>query len=155
MSSLSLSVTILSIIPNFFASSGFINLSLSRAPLIISTLSSLPKIGKDPFYSLPDPKLQGCASIDLLFNDPGFVSYSSEKKVKNLLKLEEEALVFDKRLSTEEAYYSDSKSYIVHADSNGFIKGCTIIKVSTLDESGLMDGIVVQGFTMNSNQIVI
>ncbi len=93
-------------------------------PLIRSTIEVLPLMGEDPYYTLPDQKLQGCAKVDLLFRDPEFEACTSEEKMKNLLELEEEALAYDKRLLTEEAYYSDSISYLVHADTNGFLEGC-------------------------------
>ena len=41
-------------------------------PLIRSTLEALPLMGEDPFFTLPDPKLQGKAEIDLQFRDPKF-----------------------------------------------------------------------------------
>ena len=93
-------------------------------PLIRSTLQALPLMGEDPFYTLPDPKLQGKAQIDLGFRDPDFEKNPSKKKVEELLLLEKEALSIDSRLQTEEVSYSDSISYMVHGDSNGFLEGC-------------------------------
>ena len=52
-------------------------------PLIRSTLQALPLMGEDPFYTLPDPKLQGKAQIDLGFRDPDFEKILPRKKWKN------------------------------------------------------------------------
>jgi PmbA protein len=41
------------------------------------------------------------------------------------LYLEEMSLDADQRLKTEQSFYSDSISYMVHADSNGFLEGET------------------------------
>ncbi len=94
-------------------------------PLIRSTLEALPHMGEDPYFTLPDPDLQGRASGDLRLIDSEFEAETSAEKVEGLLKLEEEALNHDPRLSTEEAYYSDSISHTVHGDTNGFMEGCT------------------------------
>jgi len=93
------------------------------APLIRSTLQALPYMGEDQFYSLPDPKLQGCAPDNLEFLDPDFEKISSDKKVTFPFDLEKLTSDSDKRLRTEQSFYSDSISYTVHADSNGFLDG--------------------------------
>ena len=95
------------------------------APLIRSTLEALPYMGEDEFYSLPDPKLQGRAAVDLEFFDPDFDKLSSAEKVNIPLDLEELSIHADQRLKTEQSFYSDSISYMVHADSNGFLEGET------------------------------
>ena len=95
------------------------------APLIRSTLQALPYMGIDEFYSLPDPKLQGRASINLEFNDPDFDKLGSAEKVNIPLDLEKLSLDSDQRLRTDQAFYADSISYMVHADSNGFLEGET------------------------------
>ena len=95
------------------------------APLIRSTLQALPYMGEDEFYSLPDPKLQGRAPGDLEFLDPDYDKLSSAEKVNIPLDLEELSLDADQRLKTEQSFYSDSISYMVHADSNGFLEGET------------------------------
>ena len=94
-------------------------------PLIRSTLEALPLMGEDPFYTLPDPKLQGNAEIDLQFRDPNFEKMASTEKINELMLLEKEALSIDSRLQTEEISFSDSISYMVHGDSNGFLEGCS------------------------------
>ena len=95
------------------------------APLIRSTLEALPFMGEDLFYSLPDPKLQGCSEGDLEFLDPGFGKINSDKKVSIPFDLEKLTYGIDNRLRTEQSFYSDSISHIVHADSNGFLEGET------------------------------
>jgi len=95
------------------------------APLIRSTLEALPYMGEDEFYSLPDPALQGRASGNLEFLDPDYNKLSSGEKVKIPLKLEELSLNSDQRLKTDQSFYSDSISYMAHADSNGFLEGET------------------------------
>ena len=57
-------------------------------PLIRSTLEALPLMGEDPFYTLPDPKLQGKAEIDLQFRDPNFEKMASTEKINELMLLE-------------------------------------------------------------------
>ena len=64
-------------------------------PLIRSTLEALPLMGEDPFYTLPDPKLQGKAEIDLQFRDPNFEKMASNEKINELMLLEKEALSID------------------------------------------------------------
>ena len=93
------------------------------APLIRSTLEALPYMGEDKFYTLPDPALQGRAPGDLEFLDPDYSKLSSGEKVKISLNLEALSLNKDQRLKTDQSFYSDSKSYVVHADSNGFLEG--------------------------------
>ena len=95
------------------------------APLILSTLQALPFMGEDEFYSLPDPKLQGRAPGNLEFLDPDFDKLCSEEKIKIVLDLEQLSLKSDKRLRTDQSFYSDNISYMVHADSNGFLEGET------------------------------
>ena len=95
------------------------------APLILSTLQALPFMGEDEFYSLPDPKLQGRAPGNLAFLDPDFDKLCSEEKIKIALDLEQLSLKSDKRLRTDQSFYSDNISYMVHADSNGFLEGET------------------------------
>ncbi|HIB93786.1 MAG TPA: TldD/PmbA family protein [Deltaproteobacteria bacterium] len=95
------------------------------APLILSTLQALPFMGEDEFYSLPDPKLQGRAPGNLEFLDPDFDKLCSEEKIKIALDLEQLSLKSDKRLRTDQSFYSDNISYMVHADSNGFLEGET------------------------------
>ena len=95
------------------------------APLIRSTLEALPYMGEDKFYTLPDPALQGRAPEDLEFLDPDYSKLSSGEKVKISLNLEALSLNTDQRLKTDQSFYSDSKSYVVHADSNGFLEGET------------------------------
>jgi len=95
------------------------------APLIRSTLEALPYMGEDKFYTLPDPALQGRAPGDLEFLDPDYNKLSSGEKVKISLNLEALSLNTDQRLKTDQSFYSDSKSYVVHADSNGFLEGET------------------------------
>ena len=95
------------------------------APLILSTLQALPFMGEDEFYSLPDPKLQGRAPGNLEFLDPDFDKQCSDEKIKIALDLEQLSLKSDKRLRTDQSFYSDSISYMVHADSNGFLEGET------------------------------
>lgn len=95
------------------------------APLIRSTIDALPFMGEDEYYSLPDPKLQGRAAGNLEFLDPDFYSLTSEEKIKISFNLEKLTLNSDKRLRTEQTFYSDSISHIVHADSNGFLEGET------------------------------
>ena len=95
------------------------------APLIRSSLEALPYMGEDKFYTLPDPALQGRAPGDLEFLDPDYSKLSSGEKVKISLNLEALSLNTDQRLKTDQSFYSDSKSYVVHADSNGFLEGET------------------------------
>jgi len=95
------------------------------APLIRSTLEALPFMGEDLFYSLPDPSLQGRSEEDLAFEDPDFGKLNSEEKVKIPFDLEKLSFSMDSRLRTEQSFYSDSISHIVHADSNGFLEGET------------------------------
>ena len=95
------------------------------APLIRSTLEALPYMGEDKFYTLPDPALQGRAPGNLEFLDPDYSKLSSGEKVKISLNLEALSLNTDQRLKTDQSFYSDSKSYVVHADSNGFLEGET------------------------------
>ena len=95
------------------------------APLIRSTLEALPYMGEDKFYTLPDPALQGRAPGNLEFLDPDYSKLSSGEKVKISLNLEALSLNTDQRLKTDQSFYSDSKSYMVHADSNGFLEGET------------------------------
>ena len=94
-------------------------------PLIRSTLEALPFMGEDLFYSLPDPSLQGRSEGDLAFQDPSFGKLNSEEKVKIPFDLEKLSYSMDNRLRTEQSFYSDSISHIVHADSNGFLEGET------------------------------
>ena len=49
------------------------------APLIRSTIDTLPYMGKDEFYNLPDPKIQGRAPGNLESLDPDFDKISSEE----------------------------------------------------------------------------
>ena len=58
------------------------------APLIRSTIDSLPYMGEDEFYSLPDPKLEGLAPGNLEFLDPDFDKLTSEEKIKSSFDLE-------------------------------------------------------------------
>ena len=95
------------------------------APLIRTTIDALPFMGEDEFYSLPDPALQGRAPGNLEFLDPDFNKLGSEEKVQIPLDLEQLTLNFDRRLRTEQSFYSDSISHIVHSDSNGFLEGET------------------------------
>ena len=95
------------------------------APLIRSTLEALPFMGEDLFYSLPNPKLQGRSQVNLEFLDPSFDKISSEEKVSFPFELEKLSNCMDPRLRTEQSFYSDSISHIVHADSNGFLEGET------------------------------
>ena len=95
------------------------------APLIRSTIDTLPYMGEDEFYSLPDPKIQGRAPVNLEFLDPDFDKITSEEKIKFSFDLEQLTFNSDKRLRTEQTFYSDSISHIVHADSNGFLEGET------------------------------
>ena len=97
----------------------------TQAPLLLSTLQALPFMGEDEFYSLPDPKLQGRAPGNLEFLDPDFDKLCSEEKIKIALDLEQLSLKSDKRLRTDQSFYSDNISYMVHADSNGFLEGET------------------------------
>ncbi|MBF0287932.1 MAG: TldD/PmbA family protein [SAR324 cluster bacterium] len=92
-------------------------------PLISSTIKTLSYIGADKFYNLPDPSLQGRASADLKFFDTDFYQANTSEKIKNTLLQEKLTLDLDKRLHTEQAYYSDLISQAVYADSNGFIDG--------------------------------
>ena len=50
---------------------------------------------------------------------------ASTEKINELMLLEKEALSIDSRLQTEEISFSDSISYMVHGDSNGFLEGCS------------------------------
>ncbi len=95
------------------------------APLIKSTLQALPYMGEDAYYALPDPELQGRTPVDLQFVDPEFEKRSSEEKISITKELEEQTFNIDQRLKTKSAYYSDSKSHMVHADTNGFLEGET------------------------------
>ena len=99
-------------------------------PLIRSTMDALPFMGKDECYSLPDPELQGCAPGNLELLDPDFDKLSSEEKVQIPLDLERLTLNSDKRLRTEQSFYSDSISYMVSDPVastfiNGFVEGET------------------------------
>ena len=94
-------------------------------PLIRTTMDALPFMGEDKFYSPPDPALQGRAPGNLEFLDPDFNKLSSEEKVQIPLDLEQLTLNSDRRLRTEQSFYSDSISHMVHADSNGFLEGET------------------------------
>ena len=91
--------------------------------LIRDTLTALPHMDHDEWYSLPEPELQGRAPGDLAFLDPDHERVSSEEKVRDTLRLEELALAQDSRLRTEQSYYSDVISHTVHADTNGFLEG--------------------------------
>ena len=93
------------------------------APLIRSTIDTLPYMGEDEFYSLPDPNLQGRAPGNLEFLDPDFDKITSEEKIIFSFDLQQLTFNSDKRLRTEQTFYSDSISHIVHADSNGFLEG--------------------------------
>ena len=95
------------------------------APLIRSTIETLPYMGEDKFYCLPDPKLQGRAPGNLEFIDPDYDKVTSEEKINFSFDLEQLTSNTDKRLRTEQTFYSDSISHIVHADSNGFLEGET------------------------------
>lgn len=92
-------------------------------PLMRSAMEALPFMGKDPFYTLPDPALQGRAAVKLEFEDPNFALHTSEQKVQLAMELEEKTLALESRLRSEQAYYSDLVSHTVHADSNGFLDG--------------------------------
>ncbi|MGK5094091.1 TldD/PmbA family protein [Deltaproteobacteria bacterium TL4] len=94
-------------------------------PLIKSTIQTLPYMGEDPFYTLPDPSLQGRAEGDLKFEDPQYSQFTTEEKVQMSKALEQEVLARDPKLKSEQAYYSDTLSHSVYADSNGFIDGIT------------------------------
>ena len=89
--------------------------------LINSTMKTLPYMGSDEFYTLPDISLQGKASIDLTLKDDSFDNHSSSDKIKNTTLLEEKTLSLDRRLKTEQSFHSDSINYNIFADSNGFI----------------------------------
>ena len=91
--------------------------------LIRDTLTALPHMDHDEWYSLPELELQGRAPDDLAFLDPDHERVSSEEKVQATLRLEELALAQDSRLCIEQAYYSDAISHTVYADSNGFLEG--------------------------------
>ncbi len=91
--------------------------------LIKSTMGSLQFMGADEFFTLPEQSRQGKAACDLNLVDKEFESYSSAGKVREALELEKSTLSIDKRLTTEQAYHSDSISYCVYADSNGFLDG--------------------------------
>ena len=103
------------------------------SPLVRKTMKALPFIGEDKFYSLPDPKLQGRAQGNLEFLDPDFEKISSEEKVNFPFDLENLSLNFDTRLKTEQSFYSDSISFMVHGDSNGFLDG----EIKTLYSLGI------------------
>lgn len=90
--------------------------------LISSTMKALPYMGEDEYYTLPEASRQGRAQCDLDLIDNDFDSYTSEKKVKDTLLLEETTLAMDDRLKTEQTFHSDTISYSVYADSNGFIE---------------------------------
>lgn len=92
-------------------------------PLLKSTVETLPYMGKDEFYSLPDPELQGRAEGDLMFKDPNFNVYTTKEKITNTFSQEEQTLKLDDRLKSEQAYYSDLVSQSIYADSNGFLDG--------------------------------
>ncbi|MBF0237872.1 MAG: TldD/PmbA family protein [SAR324 cluster bacterium] len=94
-------------------------------PLIIDTLGSLPFMGEDPFYCLPDPELQGRAEGNLDFVDPDYESYEASEKIRQAMELEQKVLKLDARLNSEQSYYTDSISHSVYADSNGFADGNT------------------------------
>ncbi len=89
--------------------------------LLSATMKALPYMGADEFYTLPDPKLQGRADVDLKLFDNAFDSVTSPDKIKRTFQLEEKTLNLDSRLKTDQAYHSDSVSYSVYADSNGFV----------------------------------
>jgi len=91
--------------------------------LIRDTLTALPHMDRDEWYTLPEQELQGRAPGDLAFLDPEHEHIASDEKVEDTLRLEELALVQDSRLRTEQSYYSDAISHTVYADSNGFLEG--------------------------------
>jgi len=97
----------------------------SILPMMQSTLDALPYMEADPFYTLPDPELQGRADLELRFEDFDFDQYSSQTKIEKIFQLERKTLALDPRLQTEQVYYSDMKSHGVYADSNGFLEGQT------------------------------
>ncbi len=95
----------------------------SVRPLIQQTLEALPFMGADEFYELPHPERQGRAEVDLQALDPDHGTLPAEQKVAQALELEREALQLDERLRSDQAYYSDARSHVVYADSNGFLDG--------------------------------
>jgi len=117
------------------------------SPLIRNTLKALPYMGEDKFYSLPDPKLQGRAHGNLESLDGDFSKISSEEKVSFPFDLEKLSTNFDKRLRTEQSFYSDSISYMVHGDSNGFLDG----EIKTLFSLGI--SMIADDTESNSNNI--
>ncbi len=92
-------------------------------PLVRSTMEALPFMGKDEFYTLPDPVFQGRASGDLCFVDQALADLKPPEKIELAQHLENQTLQLDSRLHSEQAYYSDMNSYSVYADSNGFLDG--------------------------------
>ena len=125
------------------------DLSLATlAPLIRSTLESLTFMGEDLFYSLPNPKLQGRADCNLDVLDPQFSKIKPEEKIQYPFNLEELSNNKDQRLRTEQSFFSDSISHIVHADSNGFLEGesktlySTGISMVADDNSNFSDEII-------------
>jgi len=94
-------------------------------PLVQSTMESLPYMGEDPYYTLPNPDLQGRAEGDLEFVDPKFEEYSSPEKIQTVIDLEKKILSLDSRLKSEQAFFSDTLSHSVYGDSNGFLDGNT------------------------------
>ena len=98
------------------------DLSLATlAPLIRSTLEAITFMGEDIFYSLPNPKLQGRAKGNLEVLDPEFSMIKPEEKIHYPFHLEELSNNKDERLRTEQSFFSDSISHIVHADSDEMV----------------------------------
>ena len=114
-------------------------------PLMRSAMKALPYMGKDPYYTLPEPTLQGRAEVDLEFVDPNFACYDSSEKIQIALDLEETTLGLDPRLKTEQSYYSDMIYHTIHANSNGFLDGYTkslySIGISTVVEDHTPDSL--------------
>jgi PmbA protein len=92
-------------------------------PLMRQAMEAIPFMGKDPFYSLPEPELQGRADAQLTFVDERFDEHTSEEKIELAMQIERATLAQSKQLKTEQSYYSDLRSHTVHADSNGFVDG--------------------------------
>ena len=100
-------------------------------PLINSTIETLPYMGQDEYYSLPDSHEQGRAEGDLEVYDSRYSTVESQDKIARALELEQETLQQDQRLQTEQSDYSDMISHWVYADSNGFVDGYTKTHYST------------------------
>ena len=88
--------------------------------LINNAVNTLPHLGSDPYYILPDEKFLGVANVDLHDEDPDYDSLNVEHLIEEARKLESEGLKQDSRFISNGTYISISKAGRFYLSSAGF-----------------------------------